>query len=530
MTLNFNLRNISQFKPRILNTLPGFVALVSALWCISVLAVEFHGTPMGDFRGFLYVAAQFLFAATCITAFISITAASKWLFTIIFPPIWFAGWIMDYFILTTGTRLDGTTLEIVFANANADMTASLLSWQLITAVVAAAASAVALVWLRWRIHAPLRQALILASSGLAIFIVPYAFSPRLQAFLNNRLPYSLYHAAREYSINYREAATVRDTYGNVEASAQDDAPDVILVIGESLRADHLKANGYHRNTMPFMESDSNLFVFSRYYSPFFHTEASVPHILTRKVDGNPDAAYNDQSFITLFKNAGYRTAWFANQSLSSSYSYFAHEADTLLFPNGAANVYSYSRWLDRDIVPEFNKWRSLTQGKKLAVIHSIGSHWWYKSHYTDEDAKFKPEALGKDIAGISKEELINSYDNTIIATDAFLHCLVESVRDSNTVIVYVSDHGECLGEDGHFLHGSDWEQLHYPAMMIWVSDAYKSKYPDIIRNLKAHTDTPFDTEWIFHTVVGTARIATAPYNPRKSLTTSEISFTTTSVD
>ena len=102
--------------------------------------------------------------------------------------------------------------------------------------------------------------------------------------------------------------------------------------------------------------------------------------------------------------------------------------------------------------------------------------------------------------------MINSYDNTIVETDRFIHQIIDGLRGSDAVLIYLSDHGESLGEDGYFLHGTDRSELHYPACFVWFSDGYKKKYPAKVDALKRNARRRLRTDFLFHSIIGAASI------------------------
>ncbi len=233
---------------------------------------------------------------------------------------------------------------------------------------------------------------------------------------------------------------------------------------------------------------------------------------------NPDYAYEAQSFITLFKKAGFKTAWLSNQDQCGTYVYFMHEADTLVMANSSTSLYSFNKWLDSDLLPVIDNYLSSSaEPLKLAVIHSIGSHWWYKSHYNDAEAVFKPEIDSRIVSELTREQMVNSYDNTIIATDNFISELINKVRGTNAVILFISDHGEALGEDGHYLHAEFYEHVDNPASFVWYSDIYAKKNPDKIRALKVNATKGWETTDMFHTALDAAGISTSVLDKKSSL-------------
>lgn len=238
--------------------------------------------------------------------------------------------------------------------------------------------------------------------------------------------------------------------------------------------------------------------------------------MTRADSLNPDRAYNEQSFITLFRKAGYHTLWISNQDITSSYAYFMHEADTLLYVNSGKSFYDFDRWMDIDLLPHFSK-EAMKHKRNLTVIHSIGSHWWYNAHYDVSSAIFHPTANSRILSELTNEQMINSYDNTIVETDRFLSGLINMIRHRNAILIFISDHGEALGENGNYLHADDYPQLHYPAAFVWWSDTYGLNYPDLIDALRKNSPNRHTTDEIFHSVIDAGRINTPVYNPQLSL-------------
>lgn len=494
-----------------------FWLAISVLYALAIVAPEFSGIPAGNLRGAGRIFLQWLMVSAFASAVLGIISSSRYLFAILFPLLSVAGAANVFFYTTVGMALNGTAIEIALGN-DSTMWLSVISPLLVICVIVALVISVLAVLIRWhcvRFKADNR-------GMLAVFILaallPFQVS-KLGSFVGSRMPYTLWFSTEDYIRNRQQLSEVRDTYANTAVElATDSAPDVILVIGEALRADHLDINGYNRITMPKMGHDTALISMSDVISGATHTYASLPRLFTRADSTSIERAYNEESFITLFKRAGYRTSWFANQDLSASYVFFAHEADTLSHVNSSRSLYSYGQWLDTDLLAPLNRW--LDNGDKrpaLAVLHTIGSHWWYKAHYTDDQAVFLPDIDSKELSSLTDEQLINSYDNTIIATDDFLYRLTDSLRGRNAIVIYISDHGEALGENGVWLHGSDVEPLHRPAQLLWYTGSYLENFPDKIEAARLNKDKRLYSDDFFHTVLDAADIRTEPLKRDKSL-------------
>lgn len=493
-----------------------FCALFAVLYCSVVTTCEFHGVPVVDGYSVVVLVVQWAIVAVCSCGPLFLMTLNRWVFAIVAPLLMLISGVGCYYNITIGTRLSAMTIELAMVNG-ADMWWSVINVRLIVAMIAILAVSVAIAWYRWRyVRATRRQQLVLFGIGLLLTMAPVCLVPRIYSAVQNRLPYSIYFAFRDYSnnrVNYNE---VRTTYDGAVAVADTIAPDIVFVLGESLRADHLPMNGYERNTMPRMAADTSLIVLSGAYSEYTFTHESVPHILTQPVDSVDDYVYYNQSFITLFKKAGYRSAWFANQDVSSSYAYFVNECDTSYYCNATQTLYSYKPWLDTDMLPYVSEWYGKpSHSPALAVLHTIGSHWWYRTHYVERPDNFRPEIEHKDLGGLSHESIVNSYDNTILATDSFLADLTNLLRDSNRPVLmfFISDHGEGLGENGVYLHGTDVEPLHYPACMVWYNAKYAASYPEKVSALRRCASVKFETTQVFDTILDLAGISTSVDTP-----------------
>lgn len=297
----------------------------------------------------------------------------------------------------------------------------------------------------------------------------------------------------------------------------------------------MQLNGYNRNTTPLLAADNATVSFAQMYSPEYVTHKSLPVILTRAKDIDDLRAWQEPSFISLLKTAGFRTAWLSNQDALtnlnrrpethgqkdgtkikgvSSYRDFMLEADTLIYANGGKSDYVYSKWTDNSLLPFVDEELATDNPHKLLVLHTIGSHWFYNSHFTEEVFKPVLESKTNDIDHL--DALINSYDNTIVETDRFLYKLTQRLQHRNALLIYISDHGESLGEDGRFLHSGDFPELHNPACLVWVSQKYAANHPCRFEALKRNAGKPASTESIFHSVVEGADIDTPVLDKTKS--------------
>lgn len=258
----------------------------------------------------------------------------------------------------------------------------------------------------------------------------------------------------------------------------------VVVVGETSRADHWQINGYGRPTTPRLAQRDDIFSFGRAMSESNTTHKSVPLILSHLDSSNyGDSIYVVKSILSLFREAGFNTAFVSNQQRNGSFiDFFGEEADTTVFLKDRMDSDSLSGY-DLDLLDEFDRILSAKHRKQLIVLHSYGSHFGYKDRYPEDFSYFKPDNYSE--ASFSeKEKLINAYDNTIRMTDELLAGLIERLDSAGVdmaALVYTSDHGEDLYDDDRhlFLHASpcpSFYQLRVP-FMVWLSQGYVSTRP-----------------------------------------------------
>ena len=491
-----------------------FVTAITLIYALVFTLSEFADSPYSSFADFLVLAFQWASITVGTFGLMYLLSVNRYIFAVAFPLLTTFSTVLAYFRYTVNATFTPMTIELALIN-DARTNMQVVSWQLLCLMALTLALSLLVVRVRWRGIRFARPWLHLLV-GAGIIFVTNSMIPQLSRPMAQRMPYSIYYNFSLYFENRAVAAEVRDTFTS-NAVAGSDSLVVVFVIGESLRSDHLQINGYERETTPYLAQESNLVSLPDVYSEECFTHTSIPHLMTRADSISPQRAYDEQSFVTIFKSAGFRTSWIANQEPVSTYAYFMNECDTLIYVNSGKSLYTFDKWVDEDILPHLESELEGGNPMQLHILHSIGSHWWYNSHYTDGFERYTPVVGSRVISSNSKEEMINSYDNTILYTDYFIKRTIDLIRDRNAVLIYLSDHGECLGEDGYFTHGTDRPQLHYPAAFVWYSDKYASSFPTVIENLKKNCDKRYRTDYLFHSIIDAAAITTEYMNPQMSI-------------
>lgn len=491
-----------------------FVFIITVAYALIFTLSEFSDSPYYNIHDFMVLAFQWVAIAVGTFGLLYLLSINKYIFAITFPLLVAFSTVLAYYRYTVNATLTPMTIELALIN-DLRTNMQVVSWQLVSLILLSLVVSVAIVWLRWKKISFTRPYIHLIVA-LGIIFMTNSFIPQLKRPLTQRMPYSIYYNFKLYFEIRDVAAEHRETFTS-ESVANSDSLVVVFVIGESLRNDHLQINGYERETTPYLMEEDNLVSLIDIYSEECFTHTSVPQIMTRADSANPQRAYDEQSFVTIFKDAGFRTTWIANQESVATYAYFMNECDTLIYVNGDKSVYTFDKWLDEDILPHLENELQDDNPTQLHILHSIGSHWWYNSHYTDEFERYTPVIKSRVVSSNTQEEMINSYDNTILYTDFFIKETIDLIRDKKSILIFLSDHGESLGEDGYYLHGADRPELHYPAAFVWYSDKYAQSFPDMIENLKDNSDKRYRSDYLFHSIIDAADITTEYIEPQLSI-------------
>jgi glucan phosphoethanolaminetransferase (alkaline phosphatase superfamily) len=328
------------------------------------------------------------------------------------------------------------------------------------------------------------------------------------------LPFSLIEAGADYAWQdhlFKSLSEARKSFP-VEATYRSDKEMVlVLIIGEAARSDHFHINGYPRQTTPRIEQ-LGMLSFRDVTACGDSTRVSVPCMLTRATSRDLGPTFREPSLISVFKKAGFHTAWISNQRVrgdnDTPVTVIAKEASSLHFGNPRGD-FTHVKLLDEDLLPALSEAINHPAPRKLIVLHTVGSHWFYEQHYSDDFRKFTPACERKEPRRCTIRELVSSYDNTIAYTDHFIASVVERVAGLRSLVVYVSDHGESLGEYGRFSHGHGKEypeQMKVP-MLVWASGEFSSTDPGKVVALARNTDGPTSHDILFHSLIDCAGIA-----------------------
>jgi lipid A ethanolaminephosphotransferase len=302
---------------------------------------------------------------------------------------------------------------------------------------------------------------------------------------------------------------------------------VVLVVGETARAANWGLNGYARQTTPELAA-LDVINFPEVTSCGTSTETSLPCMFSpfRRQDYDERKIRGHESLLHLLDRAGVSVLWRDNQSGCKDVcsglptDQLDESADPVLCDG--------ERCLDEILIDGLVAKISAVPGPLLVVLHQLGNHGpAYYRRYPDEFRRFIPACEAEDLSRCTKEEIVNAYDNALLYTDHFLARAIELLKAETShasALIYVSDHGESLGEGGLFLHGMPYflapkEQTEVP-MVLWLSPEYAASSAIDLSCMRQRASEPTGHDALFHSVLGLLNVRTSLYDQSLDLTAS----------
>lgn len=382
-------------------------------------------------------------------------------------------------------------------------------------------------WRGWRTETAARlkltgATLLLVIGTVLLFGSFYASFLREHKELRQRAnPVYFLHSTIKYATQSLQSVSI-SPIAAVGADAKIPFTDVsrelvILVVGETARADHFSLNGYDRDTNPQLR-DKKVLSFGNFHACGTSTAVSVPCMFMLDGETKSSLEINKQeNLLDVLQHGSVNVLWRDNNSDSKGVASRVQYED---FRSPKINPVCDIECRDEGMLVGLQNYIDLhPRGDILIVLHQMGNHGpAYHKRYPPAFEKFKPACKESDLSRCSRDEIVNAYDNAILYTDHFLAKAISLLQKNDsrfeTALFYVSDHGESLGENGLYLHGlpksiAPAAQLHVPAVM-W----FGSRFHAVIQPaLREKSKMRFSHDNVFHTVLGFFEIESTTYRP-----------------
>ena len=332
---------------------------------------------------------------------------------------------------------------------------------------------------------------------------------------------------------FKEISEYQEVYKNldsvkIEITRNDsELPWVIFILGESTNRNHMSLYGYDKPTTPHLQRrlNQNEFVlFSDCISGATETMPVCQRLFTffdnRESTDKPWYFYTN--LFDILKTAGYHTAWLSNQEVTGIYGNvpraYADRCDEKKFTtihDTETMIYEY----DEKLLPLLDdSLRKNSSAKNFYVLHLLGTHLNYRARYPDKFNVFKADSEPAPTA--FQRAYQADYDNAVLYNDFIVDEIIKRFEDKDAIIIYISDHGENVFEDGillgHGPAGNDKWQYEIP-MIVWTSELCKKNHPELVKKISAAKDKPFMTDDMIHALLDLMKIETPDFDSRKSL-------------
>ncbi len=365
-----------------------------------------------------------------------------------------------------------------------------------------------------------------------ILAVGFVFSKFYTSFFREHKPLRYYTNPTYYiySLGKYVTSTVHKTGGMVRPLGTDARTPssntrrklIVLVVGEAARADRFSLNGYPRPTNPLLQQE-DVISFTDMYSCGTTTAYSVPCMFSIL----PRAEYSDkkgaatENLLDVLNHAGIAILWRENNSKTKSVASRVTYQD---YRDPRVNPVCDPECRDEGMLVGLQTYIDKQQTNNikkdiLIVLHQMGNHGpAYYKRYPPSFEKFTPVCRTNQLDECTREEIGNAYDNAILYTDFFLAQVLKLLKNNSnqfeTAMVYMSDHGESLGEFGMYLHGMPYKiapdaQKHI-ATILWFGSNFKIDR----QSMEKKATQPFSHDNLFHTILGLMDVKTSIYDKR----------------
>ena len=441
-----------------------------------------------------------------------------------------AAYFMDTYHILIDSAMVRNTMETDTHEAGDLISAGMFGYLLLLGIVPAI-----VVWRAKILFKPFRREVLLRAKlvgvlALTLLVLLFVQSAATASFFREHKAIRLYSNPANYMfamgryVQYQLHAIPANDQPVTALGEDAKIPDtdnrrdlVIMVVGETARADRFSLNGYRKHTNPLLEKQ-DVVSFSNVTSCATSTAISVPCMFSAKGETsfNVDKAGREENVLDMLQRSGAHVLWRENNSSAKGVAdrvtyqrYLSAKTNTICNPEcrDEGMLVGLQDYIDKQ-----------PSGDIVIVLHQMGNHGpAYYKRYPKEFEVFTPTCQTNDLAACSSEEIDNAYDNAILYTDYFLNHVIALLKKYDgkfdVSMLYVSDHGESLGENNVYLHGlpnfiAPKTQRHVP-MIMWIGKHFDGL---TMAELRAKKDMPLSHDNITHTLLGLLEVESNTYN------------------
>ncbi len=521
------------------------VMLLASLWMAffgnAVLWRSLKALPdLSGWHGFGFGVAFAIMIAGVLCTLMALFAW-RWLFKPVVSLLLLLSAFATYYMWMYGIVVD-TPMVINVFQTDAREARDQLSWQLLVTVLLLAVLPMVILWRQHVAYGSFKQQLLtnlgVSAAGLLVSVAFtfWVFQDFASLMRNHtQLRYQINPLNSVYALLDLTVIPSDQARGPIQPIGLDATvakkytppPLLILVLGETARSDHFSLNGYARNTNPLLAKEP-VVSFTNVTSCGTSTAESVPCMFSHL----GRVAYSQrqsetENFLDVLQRAGYAVLWIDNQSGCKEQCDRIANLNTSNLKN--AEHCDNGECRDTIMLAELETQLAKLPADKRAVgtvvvMHQMGSHGPAYFKRTPKEFKpFQPECTDTSLSQCDRAQVVNAYDNTLVFTDYFLSRVIAWLKThektSTPAMLYISDHGESLGENNLYLHGLPYrvapkEQKHVP-MITWLSHGFEQYRGINVQCLQKQRDAALSHDHLFHTVLGLMSVRSEVYQAER---------------
>ncbi len=353
--------------------------------------------------------------------------------------------------------------------------------------------------------------------------------------LNDMLDIPAVQVGRAISASLKDIEAYENLERNMENTVEitenrSDIPHVVFILGEAAYRGRMHLYGYDLENTPNLDElqeKGEIAVFQDTVSPKSATAAVLRELFTFHDAEDPEMWYRRNNFMDVLKAAGYRTYWISNQDSSGIWGnvgqFYANRCTRKMYTIRQESHEKLNGKLDEDLFPLIDEARQMAGEKTFYLIHLMGEHALYHFRYPYIFTKFTKEDVHGVQAGLSEDKRteIAQYANAIYYSDYIVSSIIDKFRGENALVIYLSDHGETVYDDGSDLAGHVEENptkytVEVP-LIFWGSEQFRETHSEIWNAILSAVHRPYMTDDMIHTLMDIMEIHTKEFMPQKSV-------------
>ncbi|OCG03138.1 phosphoethanolamine transferase EptA [Gilliamella sp. wkB112] len=477
----------------------------------------------------------------CVNFIVLSLLINKWLVKIVASALILISSICSYFMFKFGVMIDRSMLQNILETNSAE-SSSLITFELFNYILLLGILPAVLIILvkiktvKIDLYFIFKQVIIVLITFLLVGLIVLVFYESYATFMRNNNKIIKYLLPSNYiSAIYKQYQFEKyknqpfltignDAYrSNTDLHSINNKTVVVLIVGETARSQNFALNGYSKDTNPFLTKRNDIISFKNVSSCGTYTAFSIPCMFSNMTRKNYDEslAPRQENVLDILNKVKINVDWLDNntgckgvcarvQNNNITKKYLA--SNSQLCQDGIC----YDEVLINELANKLND----IDEDSLIILHMLGSHG--PNYYQRYPARFKqfiPTCDTNQINNCDLVSLVNTYDNTIVYTDFIINQTIELLQKKqfNSMVIYLSDHGESLGENGLYLHSFPYsiapEQQTLVPFIMWISNPYANLNNINIQCVKQHSkQVLFSHDNLFHTLLSIFDVQTKEYN------------------